>query len=292
MRHGLPRGGAEQTQYDEFSELMQQVELTSTLDRWTWSLNPSGEFSVASVRKFIDDKLHPGGEFKTNWCRYVPIKVNIHAWKIMSNALAIKFNIPSRRIEIESLICVNCDVEVETTSHLFFTCITAQQVSRLINRWWNISDVSDVEVVSFDSWKTWMGSIQLNSKSKMLFEGVYQVMWWLLWWYRNMKIFEGHGPNKALLFDEVVSKSFFWCRNDDEPNASPVFCRGYPNLIIFAAKVSWRGDDDCLLCTVCSLLRPALQAAFHIFHFINPSTLPDPSTWTPSSLNSYHPPIL
>nr|GEZ18932.1 RNA-directed DNA polymerase, eukaryota, reverse transcriptase zinc-binding domain protein [Tanacetum cinerariifolium] len=26
-----------------------------------------GEFSVTSVRKFIDDKLHPGGEFKTNW---------------------------------------------------------------------------------------------------------------------------------------------------------------------------------------------------------------------------------
>nr|GEZ55730.1 RNA-directed DNA polymerase, eukaryota [Tanacetum cinerariifolium] len=122
----FPRGGAEQTQYDAFSELMQQVELTSTPDRWTWSLNPSGEFSVASVRKFIDDKLHPGGEFKTNWCRYVPIKVNIHAWKIMSNALATKFNISSRGIEIESLICVNSDVGVETTSHLFFTCITAQ----------------------------------------------------------------------------------------------------------------------------------------------------------------------
>nr|GEU54796.1 RNA-directed DNA polymerase, eukaryota, reverse transcriptase zinc-binding domain protein [Tanacetum cinerariifolium] len=68
------------------------------------SLNHSGEFSVALVRKFSGDKLHPGGEFKTNWCRYVPIKVNIHAWKIMSNALATKFNISSRGIEIESLV--------------------------------------------------------------------------------------------------------------------------------------------------------------------------------------------
>ncbi|GJS24575.1 hypothetical protein Tco_0453207, partial [Tanacetum coccineum] len=44
--------------------------------------------------------------------------------------------------------------------------------------------------------------------------------------------------------------------NDDEPNASPVFCRGYLNRVIVAANVSWRGDDDCLLCTVCGLLRP------------------------------------
>ncbi|GJT07692.1 hypothetical protein Tco_0842154 [Tanacetum coccineum] len=48
------------------------------------------------------------------------------------------------------------------------------------------------------------------------------------------------------------------CRlsNDDEPNTSLVFCQGYLNRVIVATNVSWRGDDDCLLCTVCGLLRP------------------------------------
>nr|GFA72106.1 hypothetical protein [Tanacetum cinerariifolium] len=65
------------------------------------------------------------------------------------------------------------------------------------------------------------------------------------------------------------------------------------SLFMFKCRINHEnGDDDCLLCTMRGLLRPALQAAFHIFHFINPSTLPDPSTWTPSSLNSYHPSIL
>ncbi|GJU61241.1 RNA-directed DNA polymerase, eukaryota [Tanacetum coccineum] len=61
-----PRGGVEQTQMDELA--MQ--------DRWTWSLNSSGEFSVASVRNLIDSRLLPKGDNRTRWIRYVPSKVN------------------------------------------------------------------------------------------------------------------------------------------------------------------------------------------------------------------------
>nr|GEV84137.1 RNA-directed DNA polymerase, eukaryota [Tanacetum cinerariifolium] len=163
-----------------WSNIVKEVELMSKKDI---SLMKFMQIKVGNGdnTRLWEDLWHSGGTLKDRFPRVYALesykaicadKVNIHAWKIMSNALATKFNISSRGIEIESLICVNCDVGVETTSHLFFTCITAQQVSRLINRWWNISDVSVVEVVSFDSWKTWMGSIRLNSKSKMLFEGV------------------------------------------------------------------------------------------------------------------------
>ncbi|GJV91699.1 ALP1-like protein [Tanacetum coccineum] len=37
------------------------------------------DFSVASVRKAIDDKLLPDVDSKTRWIKYVPIKVNVHA---------------------------------------------------------------------------------------------------------------------------------------------------------------------------------------------------------------------
>ncbi|GJY65491.1 RNA-directed DNA polymerase, eukaryota [Tanacetum coccineum] len=133
-----------------------------------------GEFSVASVRKLIDDKVCSGGDQITSWIRYVPNKVNIHAWKVMTNSLATKFNISRRGIDIDSISCVNCGIGVETTSHLFFTCEMAQQVSHLINLWW---DVPDMKIDSYDSWKIWVGSIRLTSKTKMMFEGVYHVMW-------------------------------------------------------------------------------------------------------------------
>nr|GEU93932.1 ulp1 protease family, C-terminal catalytic domain-containing protein [Tanacetum cinerariifolium] len=62
-------------------------------DRWTWVLENSGEFTVSSVRKHIDDKLIPGVGSKTRWIKYVPIKVNLKAWKVKLDALPTRFNV-------------------------------------------------------------------------------------------------------------------------------------------------------------------------------------------------------
>nr|GEV32393.1 RNA-directed DNA polymerase, eukaryota [Tanacetum cinerariifolium] len=226
--HRTPRGGIEMSQFDEFSEMMQHVNLVPTADRWVWLRNNSGEFSVASVRHLIDEKVCTGGDQKTTWIRYIPNKVNIYAWKVMSNSLATKFNISRRGIEIDSITCVNCGIGVETTSHLFFTCDMAQQVRHLINLWW---DVPDMEIDSYASWKMWMGNICLHGKIKMMFEGVYNVMWWLLWWYRNQKTFEAKAPNKAVFFDDVVAKSFYWCRSRSKASFSWNDWLKNPNLI-------------------------------------------------------------
>nr|GEX13663.1 RNA-directed DNA polymerase, eukaryota [Tanacetum cinerariifolium] len=89
------------------------------------------------------------GDNKTKWIRYVPIKVNTLAWKDMMNSLLTRFNISRRGIEIDSISCVNCQLGVETTNLLFFTCDLAKQISRLIARWW---DVPCIEIDSYDSW--------------------------------------------------------------------------------------------------------------------------------------------
>ncbi|GJV73341.1 RNA-directed DNA polymerase, eukaryota [Tanacetum coccineum] len=74
-----PRGGAEQEQFDEVVDLVKVIMLAPVSDRWTWALESSGDFSVASVRKLIDVKLLPGVDYKTRWIKFVPIKVNVHA---------------------------------------------------------------------------------------------------------------------------------------------------------------------------------------------------------------------
>ncbi|GJW07864.1 RNA-directed DNA polymerase, eukaryota, reverse transcriptase zinc-binding domain protein [Tanacetum coccineum] len=73
-----PRGGVEQEQFQNLLMLMNDVSLLPMDDRWRWKLNGSGDFSVASVRRMIDDKLLPKAN-KTRWVRYVPIKVNVIA---------------------------------------------------------------------------------------------------------------------------------------------------------------------------------------------------------------------
>nr|GEU36442.1 RNA-directed DNA polymerase, eukaryota, reverse transcriptase zinc-binding domain protein [Tanacetum cinerariifolium] len=202
----MPRGGVEQEQYELFVQEMQQIILTSLEDRWSWCLNGSGEYTVASVRSLIDDTLCMDYGQRTRWNEFVPIKVNTHVWKVMTNSLATRFNLSRRGIDIASISCGTCDQGVETVSHLFFRCDMAQQVRRLINRWWM---VPDLVTESFEDWRIWVSNIRMGSKTKKMFEGVYYVAWWLLWMFRNKKLFEVKGPSKATFFDDVVSRSFY-----------------------------------------------------------------------------------
>ncbi|GKB98879.1 RNA-directed DNA polymerase, eukaryota, reverse transcriptase zinc-binding domain protein [Tanacetum coccineum] len=59
------RGGVEQDQFNELSALVHDVSLISMADRWKWDLESSGDFSVASVRKIIDDKSLSDVDSKT-----------------------------------------------------------------------------------------------------------------------------------------------------------------------------------------------------------------------------------
>nr|GEX63998.1 RNA-directed DNA polymerase, eukaryota [Tanacetum cinerariifolium] len=56
----------------------------------------SGNFSVASVRKLIDDRRLPYVSYKTRWIKAVPIKVNVHTWKVRLDSLPTRLNISRR----------------------------------------------------------------------------------------------------------------------------------------------------------------------------------------------------
>ncbi|GKA76939.1 RNA-directed DNA polymerase, eukaryota [Tanacetum coccineum] len=196
----VPREGVEQSHVEEMTAILHSVSLNHSQDRWTWSLTNSGEYTVASARSLIDSRLLPKGDMKTRWIRYVPIKVNTLAWKVMTNSLPTRFNISRRDIYIDTMSCVNCDLGVATTNHLFFTCDMAKQVSNLIARWW---DVPCIDIDSYGNWRTWIDNIRLPAKNKNMLEGVFFMMWWLLWNFRNKKMFEDKAPSKATILDEV-----------------------------------------------------------------------------------------
>ncbi|GJY89098.1 RNA-directed DNA polymerase, eukaryota, partial [Tanacetum coccineum] len=204
------RGGAEQSQFDALSNAMKEVALVPMSDRYVWSLNGSEDFSVASIRKVIDDSYLPSISSRTRWIKNVPIKVNILTWKIKMDALPTRFNLSRRGIDIESISCPICDCGVETSSHLFFRCSLSRQIVSKILLWW---DVPYVEVESYAEWLEWLGSVRMLASLKLMFEGVFSVFWWLLWIFRNKTVFETSSPSKSILFDDVVSSSFHWRRS-------------------------------------------------------------------------------
>nr|GEV00337.1 RNA-directed DNA polymerase, eukaryota, reverse transcriptase zinc-binding domain protein [Tanacetum cinerariifolium] len=156
-----PRSGVEQEQFIALINQVQSVSLVPCRDRRVWSLEGSEEFSVASVRKLIDDKMLPEVSFKTRWVKAITIKVNVHAWKVRLDYLPTRFNISRRGMDIKSISCPICDNGVESTSHLFFSCQIVKDIVRKIVRRW---DISYMELSSYEERVIWLSNLLLSSR--------------------------------------------------------------------------------------------------------------------------------
>ncbi|GJW83464.1 RNA-directed DNA polymerase, eukaryota, reverse transcriptase zinc-binding domain protein [Tanacetum coccineum] len=161
-----PGSRVEESQYNAMVDISQNIQLKPCDDRYVWSLNNSGEFSVASLRKVIDDNRFHKVNSSTRWVNLVPIKVNVIAWKVMSNALPTRFNISSRGMDIDTMECPICKEGSETSSHLFFQCRVVRQLTRKISTWWNV-DHEDVN--SYEEWRCWLVSLRIHSKTKGIY---------------------------------------------------------------------------------------------------------------------------
>ncbi|GJW85355.1 RNA-directed DNA polymerase, eukaryota, partial [Tanacetum coccineum] len=130
-----------------------------------------GNFRVKEIRNYIDDLFLPHQAAQTRWIKYIPIKVNIFAWRARQDCLPTRVNLIRRGITIESSLCPVCSVCEEDVCHIFFRCDLAQLVLRRICRWWGL-DPHDWS--SFQEWQSWILSIQFSSKVKAMLEGVPQ----------------------------------------------------------------------------------------------------------------------
>ncbi|GKE91674.1 RNA-directed DNA polymerase, eukaryota, reverse transcriptase zinc-binding domain protein [Tanacetum coccineum] len=223
-----PRGGAEQFQMEMLKDIIHDCMLSNSKDRWSWTLDGSGDFTVSSARKVIDNHYLPTGTSKTRWIKEVLIKINIHAWKVKNDGLPTRFNISRRGMEIDSILCPVCDRLVESSRHLFFSCSFICDIMVKISRWW---EVNHRDVDSFDDWREWLKIIWLPLKVKDVFEGICAIVWWYTRNWRNKKIFGIETPSKAYIFDEIVSRSFHWVRSRSKASFSWNEWLKNPNLI-------------------------------------------------------------
>ncbi|GKB31721.1 RNA-directed DNA polymerase, eukaryota, reverse transcriptase zinc-binding domain protein [Tanacetum coccineum] len=190
----IPRGGIEQNQFDSLVELVRSVTIVPSADRWNWNLESTGIFSVASARRRIDEICLPNIGEETRWVKCVPIKINVLAWKIKTDALPTRFNISRRGIDIQDMSCPICDNAIESTDHLFFRCGLVRDIANKVLSWWNLDHAN---LNSYAEWKSWLVSIRMDSKLKKMFEGVWYSIWWI---HENRKKDAGN-----MSYEELVS---------------------------------------------------------------------------------------
>ncbi|GJT13682.1 RNA-directed DNA polymerase, eukaryota [Tanacetum coccineum] len=158
------RGGIEEQQLEHLVALLDSVILSNSNDRWVSDLNGDGVFRVKDVRNLLDEFFLPRADIPTRWVKNIPIKVNIFAWKLALDRLPTRANLVQRNVVTESQSCPLCDAILEDTSHLFFNCSLARDVTRLLCRWWNLGVQS---FSSYAEWLVWFNSVRLASNLKL-----------------------------------------------------------------------------------------------------------------------------
>nr|GEZ35079.1 RNA-directed DNA polymerase, eukaryota [Tanacetum cinerariifolium] len=107
-------------------------------DRWVWDLNGEGVFRVKDLRNLLDESFLEDST-ATRWVKSIPIKINVFARKVYLDWLPTRLNLIRRGVQVPCLSCPVCNVAYEDISHLLFSCDLANDVVRLVCRWWNLT---------------------------------------------------------------------------------------------------------------------------------------------------------
>nr|GEY62627.1 RNA-directed DNA polymerase, eukaryota [Tanacetum cinerariifolium] len=193
------RDGVERQQWDDINSISNSITLFASKDRWICDLNGDGVFRVKEVRTILDDIFLPSVADATRWVKYIPIKINVFAWRARLHRLPTTGNLVRRGVVLDSSLCPLCGL---------FRCDTAKLVFRRICRWW---DLDWHDLLSFSDWSAWFSAIRLPYRIKLILEGVFYVAWWHLWVYKNQSIFAATPPRRSVIFDDIVLCSFTWC---------------------------------------------------------------------------------
>ncbi|GKA84830.1 RNA-directed DNA polymerase, eukaryota, partial [Tanacetum coccineum] len=173
-------------------------------DRWSWTLNGHGDFLIKSAREEIDKHLLVTSSSSTRWSKFLPIKLNVFAWRMFLDKLPTRINLSNRGLDVPCVLCPNCGNAVESQNHLFFGFSMALDLFRLLGRWWNINIINLIDPFSRESW---FNGIRLNSLQKFALEASFFSMWWHIWKYINTVVFSLKKPLKGLIFDNIVSQT-------------------------------------------------------------------------------------
>ncbi|PWA68585.1 hypothetical protein CTI12_AA307980 [Artemisia annua] len=188
------------------AQVLDTMVLSPLNDRWRWTLNGNGSFSVSSARKEIDKHLLVMSSSPTRWSMILHIKVNVFILRMFLDKLSTRSNLSAISMDIHCVLCPVCDSEVESRNHLFFGCSLVSELHHLIGRWWSIHIPEFSDLVS---WESWFKGLRLTSLHKLVLEATFFSLWWHVWKFRMIVFLRWCSLINACFLTTLLLKHYF-----------------------------------------------------------------------------------
>ncbi|KAJ0482795.1 putative reverse transcriptase zinc-binding domain-containing protein [Helianthus annuus] len=132
--------------------------------------------------------------FILEWNNWVPLKVNIMAWKSEIGRLPTLMALRSKDVHVGSVVCKLCGSEEESSEHLFTSCFFASHVWQAVAAW---CKVSPIYAFSIKDLLMAHKEQRMDRRLKKVFNGVLMTVCWGIWKARNEAVFFGATVNVA-----------------------------------------------------------------------------------------------
>jgi len=191
---------------DSWFQVQQQPD--SSVERVSWALEDPGDFTVSSLRTTFDDRYLKKVPIRPFfWCKWVPSKICLNAWKIAHYRMPNKINLNRRGVVLLSLSCPLCGEADETEDHIFVQCSVSRRALAEFCRWWGIDCIAIQNVHHLLSSGY---SLNLKGRKQKAYMGAVYTFLWTIWKFRNQKVFSGaYQVKDALVGSQIKAYSFF-----------------------------------------------------------------------------------
>ncbi|GJX92578.1 RNA-directed DNA polymerase, eukaryota, reverse transcriptase zinc-binding domain protein [Tanacetum coccineum] len=196
-------------EFEELLSVMQNIVVHSNCrDKWFWSLDEDGVFTVKMLARLVDERiLHvKSGGRETIWNYLVPKKVNIFIWRALKGRLPVREELDRRGIDLDSVLCPCCNNIVETCAHSLVTCDLTSVWDKIFN-WWKVACVNAFSIKEFFSSN---GGVNMATALSHVWQAVIWTSGYFIWKERNARAFEKKVSSTNKLVQDIQLKSFEW----------------------------------------------------------------------------------
>jgi hypothetical protein len=209
--------GWEEELVGQLQEMLQEVSLSLDNDKWIWSLEDDGFFSVKSAYLHLASLMSnltamsdlKALVFRDLWSSPAPSKIIAFSWQLLYDRLPSKRNLLRRGAGnfLDNYNCGWCVERQESDIHLLLHCCFAQSVWREVCFWLGLNIVIPPNLfILFLCFKDGAG----NKKVRKGFLLIWHSTLWFLWKTRNGLIFNSVFKAPKEVVEEIMVTTWRW----------------------------------------------------------------------------------